>query len=124
MKVAGTLVQALVNHLVGASSVDQTAAKVVLHCEPLAPVDIWGEPTTEVALPTSTKDGISVAGLAELELDDPIEHRSAILGRCLVAATAGRHEDRDGDERDGETPTHTIHRKNWTRIGGDRAATG
>ena len=96
--------------LLGRSRVLDAMTEVVLHGETPAAFEVRGKAAAEILLPPCPQDRVSVAGFGELQLDDSIQDRPAIVGRRLVAATARQSDGAEYEESEQDGLTRAAHR--------------
>ena len=88
------------NDLVGCARLAEARTQVVLHGEAPAPRELGRETACQVLLPACAEDRVTVARLSQLELDDPIEHRSAVGGARRVAAATSERDAPENTRRE------------------------
>ena len=89
------------NDLVGRTCLAEAPTQIVSYGEALAAHEVGREAACQVLLPACPEDWVAVARFAQLELDDPIEHRSAVIGARRVPPAASERE-ADDNKRDEE----------------------
>ena len=111
--------------LLGCLGPRQTRCEVVSDAKPATASEIETEALLELALPASAQDRVLVAELSELQLDQAVEDGATVLRRGDMASAASDGDCGNEAHRDEHSRSHPVaHRKKWTRMGGESAATG
>lgn len=109
--------------LFGVPGLCETSPKRPRHIPPTTVIEIRCKAMDKVVLPACAQNRISIAGLAQLKLDEAVQDRLAFVQARRMATTT-RGDDQQ-EEKDTTQGLHGHHqRKKWTRMEGDCAGIG